>query len=80
MSTEPTAAAPAATEVVFVPHLPDLITPDEYDDHPEGKLVRLEITADEDGVHVLADGFRPAEVERLLAALGVGPIEQMLCG
>jgi hypothetical protein len=64
----------------FVPELPDLITPDEYDAHPEGRLVRLQITVTEDGVQVLGDAFRPAAVEALLAALGGGPIEEMLCG
>lgn len=67
-------------EFVFVPHLPDLITPEEYDDHPEGRLIRIKITASAEGVQVLGDGFRPAVVEQLLAALGGGPIEEMLCG
>jgi hypothetical protein len=65
---------------VFVEDLPDLIQPEEYADHPEGRLVRLRVTVTDDGVTVLGDGFRPAAVEALLAALGGGPIEQMLCG
>jgi hypothetical protein len=65
---------------VFVEDLPDLIEPEEYADHPEGRLVRLRVTVTDDGVTVLGDGFRPAAVEELLAALGGGPIEQMLCG
>lgn len=65
---------------VFVEDLPDLIEPEEYADHPQGRLVRLRVTVTDDGVTVLGDGFRPAAVEELLAALGGGPIEQMLCG
>jgi hypothetical protein len=65
---------------VFVPHLPDLISPQEYDAHPDGHLVRIEISVTDDGVRILGDAFRPAVVERLLAALGEGPIQEMLCG
>ncbi|MFI5893098.1 radical SAM-modified peptide, FtsH ternary system-associated [Actinoplanes sp. NPDC051513] len=68
------------TEREFVQDLPDLIDAKEYSDHPEGRLVRLRITVDENGVSVLADAFRPLEVERLMDELGGGPVQQMLCG
>jgi hypothetical protein len=64
----------------FVESLPDLIYESEYADYPRGGLVRIRISADESGVHVLGDAFRPEVLESLLAALGAGPIEQMLCG
>jgi hypothetical protein len=64
----------------FVPDLPDLITPDEYDAHPDGRLVRLEISVTEDGVRILGDAFRPSVLEEMFTALGMGPIEEMLCG
>ena len=67
-------------DVVFVPHLPDLIDAREYPDHPDGRLVRVEIRTGDRGVEVLADGLRPARVEHLLAELGGGPIDEMLCG
>jgi hypothetical protein len=67
-------------EYAFVRHLPDLIAPEEYDAHPDGRLVRFRITATGDGIEILGDGFRPAAVEQILAALGGGPIEEMLCG
>lgn len=67
-------------EFVFVPHLPDLIDTSEYPDHPDGRLVRIEIRTGEHGVEVLADGFRPAWVEHLLTEIGGGPIDEMLCG
>ena len=64
----------------FVPELPDLISADEYLQHPEGRLVRLRISVSEEGVQVLGDAFRPEALENLLKALGGGDIEQMLCG
>lgn len=64
----------------FVEHLDDLIQPEEYADHPEGRLVRLRISVTADGVRVLGDAFRPEVLEQLLAALGPETIEQMLCG
>jgi len=64
----------------FVPHLPDLIAPEEYDEHPDGRLVRVEISVTEDGISILGDAFRPAVLEEMFAALGAGPIEEMLCG
>ena len=64
----------------FVPHLPDLIAPEEYDEHPDGGLVRVEISVTTDGIAVLGDAFRPAVLEEMFAALGAGPIEEMLCG
>jgi FtsH ternary system-associated peptide len=71
---------PSGPDFVFVPGLPDLITPEEYDAHPDGRLVRLEISVTEDGVQVLGDAFRPVVLEQLFTALGAGPIEEMLCG
>jgi len=71
---------PPATSVSFVPALPDLIDPSEYDDHPAGNLVRIQIRITDAGVEILGDAMRPVTLEALLAALGAGPIEQMLCG
>jgi hypothetical protein len=70
----------AAHDAVFVESLPDLIDASEYPDHPQGKLVRLRITVTDGGVEILGDAFRPETLEALLAALGSGPVEQMLCG
>ncbi len=65
---------------IFVSELPDLIEPSEYAGHPDGDLVRLRIRVTPDGVEVLGDALRPASLERMLAVLGGGPVEQMLCG
>lgn len=63
-----------------VASLPDLILPEEYDDHPHGLLVRIRLTATPEGVEVLGDAFRPHLLEELLAQLGPDEIQQMLCG
>jgi hypothetical protein len=68
------------TEHVFVDSLPDLIQPEEYSGDPHGRLVRVRITVDDQGVTVLGDAVRPATVDRLLGEVGGGPVEQMLCG
>lgn len=64
----------------FVEDLPDLIQPEEYADHPEGRLVRLRISVTADGVEILGDAFRPEVFEEILRRLGPDEIEQMLCG
>jgi len=64
----------------FVASLPDLIDASEYASNPEGSLVRLRITVTESGVELLGDALRPEAVEAVLAALGGGTMEQMLCG
>jgi hypothetical protein len=74
------AATVRQAEYVFVQDLPDLITPEEYGDHPDGRLIRFRIAVTSDGIEILGDSFRPAAVESILAALGGGPIEEMLCG
>jgi hypothetical protein len=67
-------------EYRFVPHLPDLIRPEDYAGDPAGRRVRLRVRATADGVEVLGDAVRPAALERLLEELGAAVIEQMLCG
>jgi hypothetical protein len=69
-----------STGFSFVPSLPDLIDAAEYADHPAGNLVRMRIEVTDTGVALLGDAMRPVTLEALLAALGDGTIEQMLCG
>jgi hypothetical protein len=64
----------------YVPKIPDLIDAAEYDDHPEGNLVRLQIRVTDDGVEVISDALRPELAEQVLQALGAKEIDQMLCG
>ena len=68
------------SEYRFVDDLPDLIQPEEYPDHPDGRLIRLRISVTENGVEILGDAFRPEMLEALLKRLGPDEIEQMLCG
>jgi len=68
------------SEPRFVPSLPDLIEPHEYASDPGGRRVRVRIRLTPEGVEVLGDAVRPAELEKLLETLGAQVIEQMLCG
>jgi FtsH ternary system-associated peptide len=70
----------AAVQHVFTESIPDLIDASEYDRYPDGTLVRIRISVTDNGVEILGDGLRPELVEAVLAALGGGPMEQMLCG
>ena len=47
----------AVSDYRFVEEIPDLIHPEEYADHPEGKLVRVSIRTDGEGVRVLGDAL-----------------------
>lgn len=70
---------------MFTESLPDLIDAHEYDQYPDGTLVRIRISISENGVEILGDGIRPELVEQVLTAItdGIGGrvlMEQMLCG
>jgi hypothetical protein len=64
----------------FVDNLPDLISPEDYADDPDGTRVRLKIRVTADGIEVLGDAMRPIALEKILAALSSECVEQMLCG
>jgi len=64
----------------YVDSLPDLIAPEEYAEHPDGRLLRFRIGVGPDGVEIIGDGFRPVELERAMKAIAGTSIEQMLCG
>jgi hypothetical protein len=67
-------------EYHVVRHLPDLISPEEYDAHPHGGLVRIRIAASDGAVELLGDAIRPELLEKLLESLSGEVIEQMMCG
>jgi hypothetical protein len=48
----------------YVPHLPDLIDASEYDQHPDGWLVRLRLSATAEGITILGDAFGPRHWKR----------------
>ena len=68
------------TEYHFVEHLPDLIQEEEYAADPQGRRVRIRITASGDGLEILGDAVRLEALERLLESLEPEVIEQTLCG
>jgi hypothetical protein len=67
-------------EIVYVNHLPDLITWDDYEVCHERRTVRLRLTVTDQGVEILGDSPYPQLLEELLAALGPEAVEMMLCG
>lgn len=69
----------AEGDVRFVVHLPDLIHPEEYATDPDGRCVRVQIRVTPEGVEILGDSPRAAELEALLRHAG-RTLEQMLCG
>jgi hypothetical protein len=70
----------STSQHVFIDQLPDLIDASEYPRYPRGTLVRIRISVTGTGVEILGDGLRPELIEQVLAAIGDGPMEQMLCG
>jgi hypothetical protein len=75
----------AGVDHVFTESLPDLIGAHEYNNYPDGALVRIRISVSANGVEILGDGIRPELVEQVLAAITSGArgtvlMEQMLCG
>jgi hypothetical protein len=64
----------------FVPHLPDLITEQDYQDAPQTKRIRLRISLTGDGVEVLGDTMHAPVLEKLLREMGAREIEKMPCG
>ena len=64
----------------FVPHLPDLIAPEDYSDDLDGHRLRFRIRVTAEGIEVLGDAMRPQLLEDILETLGPDVIEQMLCG
>ncbi len=67
-------------EFRFVEHLPDLIEPAEYPDDPNGRMVKMRLRADDQGVEILGDAACASNLEALLEEMEVEVIEQMLCG
>ena len=67
-------------EYRFVQHLPDLIQPSDYGDDPDGRRVRIRISATAEGLELLGDAMCPAALEQILEELKPEVIEQMLCG
>ena len=63
----------------YVPHLPDLITPEDYRHH-ERKKIRVRIRVTDEGLEILGDSMYPVLLEKLLADTGARRIQSVLCG
>ena len=64
----------------LVPHLPDLMTYDDYETAHEQKKVRFRLQLTDAGLEIIGDSPYPAELDKLLAALDPEIIEKMACG
>jgi hypothetical protein len=64
----------------FVPHLPDLITEQDYQDAPDKKKIRIRISMTGEGVEVLGDTMHAPALEALLRDMGAKEIQKMPCG
>ncbi len=64
----------------FVDHLPDLITESDYQDPPERKKVRIQISLDGNGIQILGDTMHAPLLEQLLGDAGATEIQKMPCG
>lgn len=67
-------------EIHYVPHLPDLMTWDDYAVADRKKVIRIRLTVTDGKLQLLGDSPYPQQLEELLAALGPRAIEMMLCG
>ncbi len=64
----------------FVDHLPDLITEEDYQDAPDKKKIRIQISLTGDGVEILGDTMHAPMPEELLGGTGAKEIQKMPCG
>lgn len=64
----------------FVAHLPDLLNPDDYEGDPAARRVRVCLRVTPQGLEIIGDAVRAAEIEALLQQLEPAEIERMLCG
>jgi hypothetical protein len=65
---------------VFVRHLPDLMTPEDYNDTSGRKKIRIQIKSTEQGIEVLGDSMYPDLLVNLFSKLEIKEIETVLCG
>lgn len=68
------------TATVYVNHIPDLMTWEDYDAAHDQVKVRIRLTVTDDGLEIIVDSPYPIEAETILQRLGVREIEMMLCG
>ncbi len=64
----------------LVPDLPDLIGEDDYLSPATDATIRVRISLGQDGIEILGDSPRPAQLEELLMCLRPRHIEKTPCG
>jgi hypothetical protein len=67
-------------KILYVEHIPDLITWDDYEMAHARKTVRFRVRVTDEGIELVGDSPYPQLVEEILAHLGPNAIEMMLCG
>lgn len=71
---------PKPPAIKFVPHIPDLIQPEEYPALGDRRVVRMRIESGPEGLTVIVDSRDAGLLDTLLPRLAGGEIEEMLCG
>lgn len=66
--------------IAFVSQLPDLVTPEDYQESHHRKIVRFRLTVTDAGLEIIGDSLYPHLLEELLKELGPEVIEMVLCG
>jgi hypothetical protein len=74
------AAGEPVTQTRCVAHLPDLRNADDHEGDPAGRRVRVRLRVTPQGLQIIGDAVRAAEIEALLQQLEPAMIERMLCG
>ena len=67
-------------KIRYVPYLEDLMQEQDYEKPGNGKVVKIKITVNDQGVEVLGDSMYAKILETLLTEAGVKEIQKMLCG
>lgn len=73
-------SAPPRPQMKYVAHLPDLITPEDYQETDGRKKIRVQLAVTDQGLEILGDSMYAPLLEKMLAQIGAKEIERMLCG
>ncbi len=60
--------------------MPDRLNADDHEGDPVGRRVRVRLRVTPQGLEIIGDAVRAAEIEALLQQLEPAMIERMLCG
>jgi FtsH ternary system-associated peptide len=71
---------PRKPAIVYVEHLPDLMTTEDYETADTHQRIRIRLAVTDEGLQILADSPYPELLEEWLEQLDPEAIEMMLCG